>query len=102
MWRQGVSMITHESTSCPDGQRGSSRDPADEDVLATTLAADYPAHPVTWILRELVGQPARLETFLNDVDETLSDCRAGTANLDDVMTLLAYWITILKLRHEHV
>ena len=94
-------MTTHESTLCSDGHRGGSRDPADEDVLATTLAADYPTHPVTWILRELVGQPARLETFLNDIDETLRDCRADTANLDDVMTLLAYWITILKVQHEH-
>jgi len=77
-------------------------DPVDVDLLATTRASDYPHHAVTWIMRELVGQPARLETFLNDLDETLADCAAGTAGIDDVTTLLAYWITILKVEHEHV
>ena len=79
-----------------------SPDPVDTDVLATTQATDYPAHSVTWIIRELVGQPARLETFLNDLDETIADCRAGKAGLEDVMTLLAYWVTILKLQHVGV
>lgn len=83
-------------------EQRSSPDPDDENLLAATRASDYPSHAVTWILRELVGQPARLETFLNDLDETLADCREGTAGIDDVTTLLAYWITILKLQHAHV
>jgi hypothetical protein len=75
-------------------------DPFDESILATVHAADFPAQPVTWILRRLVGHPARLETFLHDLDVTLSDCLNGAATVDDVMTLLAYWVTILKLQHQ--
>jgi hypothetical protein len=77
-------------------------DPVDDEVLATVNADDYPTRSVSWIMRQLVGQPARLETFLNDLDRALEDCRIGTADLDDVLTLLAYWVTILKLQHVHV
>ena len=91
-----------ENGTPPPRDRHTLADAVDADVRATTVASDYPAHAVTWILRELVGQPARLETFLNDLDESLSDCRAGRANIDDVLTLLAYWVTILKVQHEHV
>ena len=84
----------------PDRNDDSS-DPITEDLLATARALDYPPHPVTWILRELIGRPRRLESFLNDLDETLVDCTNGTADIDDVTTLLAYWVSILKLEHVH-
>jgi len=76
-------------------------DPVEEELLAAIHASDYPTHPVTWILRQLVGQPRRLQTFLNDLDEALVDCASGTADIDDVTTLLAYWVSILKLQHTN-